>query len=335
MLNTLYVTTPQAYLSKDGQNVVVSIDQEERLRVPILNLEAIVTFGYMGASPGLMKLCVDNSVALTFLSPSGQYIASISGPTRGNVLLRRVQYRVADDPAAALHLAKIMIAAKIRNGRAVLMRYLRDYGPDEAVTAATVANTNSKKHVLTASDAAELRGHEGDAANDYFRVFGRLIVQQRESFRFDSRSRRPPKDPVNAMLSFAYTLLGSDVAAALETVGLDPCVGFLHTLRPGRRSLALDMMEELRAYMADRFVLSLINRRQVDPRGFLSQDGCVTMTDSTRKAFIKAWQERKHDEMTHPFLGGKIPMGLIPYAQAMLLARHLRGDLDDYPAFCC
>lgn len=335
MLNTLYVTTPEAYVSRDGDNVVVSVDKEERLRVPIINLEGIVTFGYMGASPGVMKLCVDHGVALSFLTPSGRFIASLSGPTRGNVLLRREQYRVAGAPESALHLARIMTAAKIKNGRSILQRYVRDYGPDPDVDASIRGMAASKRHALTASGIAELIGFEGEAANAYFGVFDHLIVQQKDSFIFDGRNRRPPRDPVNAMLSFAYALLASDVSAALETVGLDPCVGFLHTMRPGRKSLALDLMEELRAYIADRFVLSLINRRQIDGRGFAAQDDSVTMTDLARKAFIKAWQLRKQDQVTHPFMGEKIPIGLLPYAQAMLLARHLRGDLDDYPAFCC
>lgn len=334
MLNTLYVTTPEAYISRDGEDVVVSVDKEERLRVPIINLEGIVTFGYMGASPGVMKLCVDHGVALTFLTPGGRFIATLAGPTRGNVLLRREQYRVADDAESALHIARIMIAAKIKNGRATLQRYTRDYGADPEVEAVIHAMAASKKQALRATDMDSLRGFEGEAANAYFGVFDRLIVQQKDGFSFSGRNRRPPRDPVNAMLSFAYTLLASDVSAALETVGLDPCVGFQHTMRPGRKSLALDLMEELRAYMADRFVLSLINRRQIDASGFAAQDDCVTMTDAARKAFIKAWQLRKRDQMTHPFMGDKISLGLLPYAQAMLLARHLRGDIDDYPAFC-
>ena len=333
MLNTLYVTTPEAYVSRDGDNVVVSVDKEERLRVPIINLEGIVTFGYMGASPGVMKLCVDHGVALSFLTPSGRFIASLSGPTRGNVLLRREQYRVAGDAVAALRLARIMTAAKIKNGRSVLQRRMRDHGPDPDVEASICAMAASKRHALTAVNADELRGYEGEAANAYFGVFDHLIVQQKGCFSFDGRNRRPPRDPVNAMLSFAYALLASDVSAALETVGLDPCVGFLHTVRPGRKSLALDVMEELRAYVADRFVLSIINRRQIDGGGFTVRDDGVTMTDLARKAFIKAWQLRKQDQVTHPFMGEKIPIGLLPYAQAMLLSRYLRGDLDAYPPF--
>lgn len=334
LLNTLYITTPESYLSKDGMNVVVSINQQEVFRIPVINLESIVTFGYMGASPGLMKLCMDNNVSLTFLSPNGRYISRFQGPSRGNVLLRKKQYQLAEDEAWSLHVAKVMIGGKIQNYRNILRRYQRDYGNNPEVESAVTALDVRKHKVFLATDRLTLVGEEGLAANKYFEVFPCMMTQQREGFPFSGRNRRPPKDAVNAMLSLAYTLIANDVAAALETVGLDPYVGFLHTLRPGRASLALDMTEELRAYLGDRFVLSLINRRQVTPNDFLYQgEQGVTMTENGRKTFIAAWQNRKKETLVHPYLNEKIPVGLVPHAQAMLLARYVRGDIDDYPVF--
>lgn len=334
LLNTLYVTTANSYLSKDGLNVVISVDQVEVFRIPIINIESIVTFGYMGVSPGLMKLCVDNGVALVFLTPNGQYISRVQGGTKGNVLLRTRQYKCADDETYSLHLASIFIAGKIRNSRYVLSRYIRDYGEDELVSYTIKSLEYKQKSSLLATNKDELRGIEGSAANSYFDVFDKFILNQKEDFTFHGRSRRPPKDAVNALLSLSYTLLANDVAAALETVGLDPYVGFMHTLRPGRESLALDLMEELRAYICDRFVLSLINRRQICKRDFVYQgENGVVLTDDGRKIFLTAWQKRKKEEITHPYLNEKVPIGLLPYAQAMLLARFLREDLDDYPVF--
>lgn len=334
LLNTLYVTTPESYLSKDGMNVVISLNQQEVFRIPIINIEAIVTFGYMGASPGLMKLCADNGVSLTFLSPNGRFVSRVQGQTKGNVLLRKAQYRLADDQTWSLHLAQLMVAGKIQNYRNVLRRYLRDYGENSEVLAAVNALDIQKRDALRAKDRAELMGIEGMAANQYFAVFPHLILQQKDEFPFNVRNRRPPKDAVNAMLSLAYTLLANDTAAALETVGLDPYVGFFHTLRPGRTSLALDVMEELRAYLGDRFVLSLINRKQVAADDFLYQgEKGVVLTDKGRRTFLTAWQNRKKEEIIHPYLNEKMPVGLLPYVQAMLLARYVRNDIDDYPVF--
>lgn len=334
LLNTLYVTTPDAYLSKDGENIVVSVNKEERLRIAALNVESIVTFGYMGASPGLMQLCALRGIGLTFLTPHGRFVSRIQGPTRGNVLLRKAQYALADDDAVATELAKICIAGKIQNYRNVLRRFERDYGQREDLEEAVIEMDHAKRRLLLATSRDQIRGLEGDAANCYFRVFPQLIISQQDGFPFGGRTRRPPRDAVNAMLSLAYTLLTADMTAALETVGLDPYVGFLHTLRPGRASLALDMIEELRAYLGDRFVLSLINRRQITPDDFIYQgEEGVLLTDSGRKTFITAWQSRKREIVTHPFLQEKIPVGLIPHAQAMLMARCLRGDLDTYPVF--
>lgn len=334
LLNTLYVTTPDSYLSKDGLNVVVSVQQKEVFRIPIINIEGIVTFGYMGASPGLMKLCADNGVSLTFLSPQGKFIARVQGSTRGNVLLRTEQYRLADNEDFALHISKLFIGGKIQNYRNILRRYERDYGSNDDVASAVQKLEVRKRDLQKVQDLNQLRGIEGDAASVYFDVFPYLILNQKSDFPFNGRNRRPPKDAVNAMLSFVYTLIANDVAAALETVGLDPYVGFLHALRPGRTSLALDVMEELRAYLGDRLVLSLINRRQVNAKDFLFQgDESVIMTDSCRKILLSAWQARKKETILHPYLNEKIPIGLLPYVQAMLLARFLRSELDDYPVF--
>jgi len=334
LLNTLYVTTPDSYLSKDGLNVVVSVLQKEVFRIPIINIEGIVTFGYMGASPGLMKLCADNGVSLTFLSPQGKFIARVQGPTRGNVLLRTEQYRLADNEDFALHISKLFIGGKIQNYRNILRRYERDYESNDDVASAVQKLEVRKRDLQRVQDLNQLRGIEGDAASVYFDVFPYLILNQKTDFPFNGRNRRPPKDAVNAMLSFVYTLIANDVAAALETVGLDPYVGFLHALRPGRTSLALDVMEELRAYLGDRLVLSLINRRQVNAKDFLFQgDESVIMTDSCRKILLSAWQARKKETILHPYLNEKISIGLLPYVQAMLLARFLRSELDDYPVF--
>ena len=334
LLNTLYITTPDAYLSKDGMNVVVSVKSQEIFRIPIINIEGIVSFGYMGASPGLMKLCTDNNVSLTFLSPNGRFICRIQGQTKGNVLLRKKQYKLSEQEDWALHVAQIMIAGKIQNQRSVLRRFIRDYGNNQQVEEAANALDNFKRNTRLSTDKLSLMGIEGMAANKYFEVFPSLLTQQIDQFPFGGRSRRPPKDAVNAMLSLAYTLLTNDITAALETVGLDPYVGFLHTLRPGRASLALDMAEELRAYMGDRFVLSLINRRQISPSDFFYQgEQGVTLTDDGRRTFLTAWQTRKKETIIHPYLNEKISVGLIPHTQAMLIARFIRGEVDDYPVF--
>ncbi len=334
LLNTLYVTTPEAYLSKDGLNVVISVKQSEIFRIPIHNIEQIVTFGYMGASPGLMKLCADSNVSLTFLSPHGRYISRSQGPTRGNVLLRKAQYRNSDDAAYALHLCKLFIGGKIQNYRNILRRFIRDNGADDSIENAAEELFRCKRRVLETTSVDSVRGIEGEAATSYFRVFSHLLLNQKEDFIFQGRNRRPPKDAVNAMLSFVYALICNDMTSALETVGLDPYVGFMHTLRPGRASLALDMMEEQRAYLGDRLVLSLINRKQITIKDFVRQgDEGVVMTDSGRKTILTAWQSRKKEQITHPYLNERVSIGLIPHIQAMLLARFIRKELDDYPVF--
>jgi CRISP-associated protein Cas1 len=334
LLNTLYVTTPEAYLSKDGLNVVVSVKQQEVFRIPIHNLEQIVTFGYMGASPGLMKLCADNNVGLTFLSPNGRFISRSQGPTRGNVLLRKAQYANSDNANYALHLSKLFIAAKLQNYRNILRRFVRDNGENQYVENAAEQLQRCKTRVFNANSIDSVRGIEGEAATDYFAVFQTLILHQKEDFVFKGRNRRPPKDAVNAMLSFVYTLIANDMIAALETVGLDPYVGFLHQLRPGRASLALDMMEEFRAYLGDRLVLSLINRKQITIKEFIQQgEESIVMTDNGRKAILSAWQSRKKEIIVHPYLNERVSVGLLPYIQAMMMARFIRKDIDDYPVF--
>lgn len=337
LLNTLYVTSPDTYLSLDGENIVVRKEETEAMRLPLHNLESIVAFGYTGASPALMGACAKRGVALCFLSQSGRFLSRVTGEVHGNVLLRRKQFRVADEANASLEIARNMIAGKIHNCRQVLERAVRDHAlrlDGDKLREAAKYLQSVLHDLLPCENAEVLRGLEGKAAACYFGVFDDLILQQKDGFYFAGRNRRPPRDAVNALLSFVYTLLAHDVAAALEAVGLDAYVGFFHTDRPGRTSLALDMMEELRPIMADRFVLSLINKREVNKKGFKKQEGgAVIMDADARKTLLNAWQDRKREMVTHPFLREKIPWGLIPHAQAMLLARYLRGDLDAYPTY--
>lgn len=334
LLNVLYVTTPNAYISKDGLNVVISVNQSEIFRIPIINIEGIATFGYMGISPGIMKLCADYKVSICFLSPHGRFISRIQGPTEGNVLLRKMQYQLSEDNTFALNLSRIFIAGKVQNYRNILRRFIRDNGSQSNIELVANSLDHCKRKILQAVDFNQLRGLEGDAANHYFSIFSNLILQQNDDFIFAGRNRRPPKDPINVLLSFIYTLLANEVSAALETVGLDPYVGYLHTIRPGRTSLSLDLMEELRAYLGDRLVLTLINRRQIGIKDFISQgENGMILTDNGRKIVISAWQNRKKEMIIHPFLKEKMPIGLLPHVQAMLLARYIRGSIDNYPVF--
>jgi CRISPR-associated protein Cas1 len=337
LLNTLYVTVPDAYLWRDGENIVVSVDKVERLRLPIHTLDGIVCFGHTMVTPGALALCGEHQVAVTFLSESGRFQARLVGPVSGNVLLRREQYRRADSDTAAVAFARSCIAAKIANCRTVLQRALRDY-PEMPGADPVVASIDRMAKltgiVMQAPTLDDVRASEGEAANRYFAVFNHLIVAQKEAFQFTVRSRRPPLDNVNALLSFYYTLLMHDVRSALEGVGLDPQVGFLHRDRSGRMSLALDIMEELRPILADRLALSLINRQQVTAGDFRTTEaGGVLLSDKARRTVITAYQERKKEEIMHPYLGEKIAVGLIAHAQALLFARHLRGDIDGYPPF--
>lgn len=337
LLNTLYITSPSRYLSLDGENVVVLEKDTEIGRIPLHNLEAIVTFGYTGASPALMGACAARGIGLTFLTGSGRFLARVSGEVYGNVTLRKEQYRVSENQSASLEIAKNCIAGKVYNSRWVLERAIRDYPMRldvEKLRCKSQFLQETLKKIPGCDSAGSLLGLEGEAASVYFSVFDDLILQQKDIFQFHGRNRRPPTDKINAMLSFAYTLLTSMCASALETVGLDPYVGFYHTDRPGRKSLALDLIEELRSVMADRFILTLINKKVVSQEGFLQKEnGAVIMDENLRKIFLSAWQKKKQEMITHPFLGEKVEWGMVPYVQAMLLARYLRGDLDAYPPF--
>ncbi|MGF7186247.1 CRISPR-associated protein Cas1 [Desulfitispora alkaliphila] len=337
LLNVLYVTTPNSYVAKEGENVVIKVDGAETFRIPVHNLEGIICFGYTGASPALMQLCTERNVGLSFLSENGRFYARVTGAVSGNVLLRREQYRKADSEIESLDIAKNLVAAKIANSRTVLRRAIRDHSltiKTDAVGEVTERLTSKVNKIEKSKDLDYLRGIEGEAARVYYSVLDELILWQKEDFFMNIRSRRPPKDNLNALLSFLYTLLAHDVQSALESVGLDPYVGFLHRDRPGRASLALDLMEELRPYLADRAALTLINRKQISGKGFIKKEtGGIIMDQDTRKQVLSVWQKRKHETITHPFLSEKIEVGLIPYAQALLLARFIRGDLDGYPPF--
>jgi CRISPR-associated protein Cas1 len=337
LLNTLYITSPNTYLSLDGENIVILKEKIEISRIPLHNLEGIVTFGYTGASPALMGACAKRNIALSFMNPSGRFLARVVGEVRGNVTLRKVQYRLSDSKEESNKIARSFILGKIFNSRWVIERATRDHAirlDIDKLKGVSKFLANSMKAVEQSKDLEQLRGYEGEAASQYFRTFDDLILQQKECFYFHCRNKRPPLDNVNAMLSFVYTLLAHDVAAAIETVGLDPYVGFLHRDRPGRVSLALDIMEELRSVYADRFVISLINKRKVNANGFTQKEnGAVMMDDDTRKTILKAWQNKKQEKIKHPFLQEKLEWGLVPYSQAMLLARFIRGDLDAYPPF--
>lgn len=337
LLNTLYVLSEDIYLSLDGENVVANRDQQVAARYPLHTLQEIITFSYAGASPALMGACAQRQIGLTFCTPRGKFLARVCGESSGNVLLRRTQYRIADDPSLCCQISRTMIFGKLFNARWSLERTRRDHGlrvDGEKLSSASqqIHGLLSQVREVTASEA--LRGLEGVGAAAYFSVFDEMILGDKATFSFHGRSRRPPLDAVNAMLSFAYSLLAHDCASALESVGLDSYVGFLHRDRPGRASLALDLMEELRPCMADRFVLTLINNRQIKAADFLhTLSGAVLLTDDGRKGFLKHWQEKKKETLTHPYLGEKLSWGMIPYVQALLLARYLRGDLDAYPPF--
>lgn len=336
-LNTLFVTTQGAYLSKEGETVVVSAEKQKLLQVPSSALGGIICFGNVGCSPFLMGHCAKTNIAISFMTEYGRYLASVHGRINGNVLLRRQQYRAADNDGVSLPAARAMIAAKLHNCRSVLSRALRDHA--EKIDAGLVGKAAdylaaAARKTQSASSLEELRGIEGDAAGTYFGVFDNLILAQKQDFKFSERNRRPPRDNVNCLLSFLYTLLMHDVRSALDAVGLDSCVGMFHCDRPGRASLALDMMEEWRPVIADRLALSLINRAQLSGADFkTAETGAVILSDEGRKTLLTAYQKRKQEETTHPYLQETVQTGLLFYIQALLFARHLRGDLDGYPAF--
>lgn len=337
LLNTLYITNPEAYLTKDGENMVVRLEEKEVFRTPVHYLEGVVMFSHLGASPAVLGMCLERGISISYLSPYGKHLANINGMPQGNVLLRRRQYRLADSSVESAKLARLFVIGKLTGCRTVLRRFISDHTETcstEDIAAVCKLLARNIVKVSSKTDLDEIRGLEGESARAYFSAFNRLIISQKETFYMVERSRRPPKDNVNALLSFFYTLLLHETKAALATTGLDPYVGFLHRDRPGRLGLALDLMEEFRPYIADRLVLNLINRQQITARDFINKEsGGVILKDDARKEVIEAWQKRKAEEITHPFLEEKIPLGLLPYSQALLLARHLRGDIVEYPPF--
>ncbi|WHX47844.1 type I-C CRISPR-associated endonuclease Cas1c [Paenibacillus woosongensis] len=337
LLNTLFITQPDVYLSLDGDNVILLKEQEKLGRLPLHNLESIVAFGYTGASPAFMGYCADRNISLVFLTMSGRFLARVIGASKGNVVLRKKQYLLSENELLSAKIARNFIVGKIFNHKWMIERMTRDYPLRVNVDQFKEVSQHLSSimmDVRACEDLERLRGLEGQAAVSYNALLDQMILQQKEHFYFRTRSRKPPLDNVNAMLSLAYTLLANDTASALEAVGLDAYVGFLHRDRPGRASLALDVMEELRGIYADKFVLTLINKKIVNHEDFLhKENGAVIMTDEARKKFLAAWQNKKQEKITHPYLSEKISWGLVPYAQALLLARHLRNDLDEYPPF--
>jgi len=337
LLNTLYVSSQGSYIHKDGETIVVEREQQKLLQLPVHTIGGIVCFGNVLCSPFLLGFCAEHDIAVSFLTEYGNFLASVRGPVTGNVLLRRAQYRMADDSDATRKIAANIVAAKLANSRLVMNRAIRDHGdkidvPSIRSSSATIDRLIDE--LPHTADSDEVRGIEGMAAAEYFSVFNHFIVDQKKDFIFKDRNRRPPLDPVNALLSFVYTLLSHDVRSAIETVGLDPAVGFLHRDRPGRPGLALDLMEEFRPVIADRLVLSLINRGQVGLQGFKqAENGAVVMDDATRKTVLVEYQNRKQDEIYDPYIEEKIPVGLLYFVQANLMARFIRGDIDGYPPF--
>lgn len=337
LLNTLYALTEDAYLALDGENVVIRRANDELGRFPLHTLENIVCFSYSGASPALMGACGARGINLCFMTPRGRFLARACGKINGNVLLRKSQYRQSEDEEWSCRIASNSIFGKVYNSRWSIERIVRNHPMRvdvELLRSASLKLQNSLPRILSAENLAQLRGLEGETAAVYFGVFNEMILNNKDSFYFEDRNRRPPLDNVNAMLSFSYSLLANDCAAALEGVGLDSYVGFLHRDRPGRASLALDLMEELRAILADRFVLTMINDRKVAPKDFvLRENGAVLITEECRKNILVGWQNRKKEMITHPYLKEKMPWGVVPHVQALLLARFLRGDLEEYPPF--
>jgi CRISPR-associated protein Cas1 len=332
LLNTLYVTRQKSYLHKERETIVIKQEGDKLGQFPAISIANILCFGQVSVSPFLMGYCGEQGIGLAFYSEYGKFLARVQGKQTGNVLLRRAQYRWADSDEKALSVARLMVAAKIANGRSVLMRQIRNHGENSTLSEAVSRLATSLRRVKQARTIAESMGIEGDAANIYFGVFNELL--RGSDFRFKGRVRRPPTDPINALLSYIYTLITHECASALQGVGLDPYVGFLHQDRPGRLSLALDLLEEFRAPWADRFVLTLVNRKQIQLQDFINEaSGAVRLTDEARKRVLTAWQERKQVEINHPYLEEKVSVGLLPHCQAMLLARHIRGDTEYYPPY--
>ncbi len=330
LLNTLYITRQETYLHKERETIVIKQGKDKLGQFPAISISNILCFGQVSVSPFLMGFCGEQGIGLSFYTEYGKFLARVQGKQTGNVLLRRAQYRWADDGDKSVTIARLFVAAKIANARSVLMREVRNHGDNLVLGQAIKKLATSLRRVQHAQEVSESMGIEGDAANVYFGVFNELL--RGTGFTFGGRVRRPPTDPVNALLSFAYTLITHECSSALQGVGLDPYVGFLHQDRPGRVSLALDLLEEFRAPWADRFVLTLINRKQIQSNDFITEaSGAVRLKDDARKTFLTAWQERKQVEIMHPYLQEQVPVGLLPHCQAMLLARHIRGDTEYYP----
>ena len=339
LLNTLYITTPNSYLSLKDETIVVLLEEDEKFRIPFLNVENIVCFGYMGASPALMGKCAENNIGLSFLKPNGEFLCRIVGKTKGSVFLRKQQYAFSDNQDKCLKFAQDIVSAKLFNQRYTLERAIRDNKDKintENMERISLELKLAIKKTYNFNSLDELRGFEGVYSKLYFSVFDDMILQQKEHFHFTERTKRPPLDDVNCMLSYLYTILSFEIMSALETVGLDPYVGFYHALRSGRASLAVDLVEEFRSYLVDRVVITMINLKQVNHKDFvLKEGGAVLMTDECRKKLLTNWQDKKKEIVTHPFLDEKIEIGLLPYAQAQLLARFIRGDMEEYPPFLC
>lgn len=332
LLNTLYINRQETYVHKERETIVIKNGDEKLAQFPAITIGNILCFGQISMSPFLMGYCAENGIGISFYTEYGKFLARVEGKQTGNVLLRREQYRWADDLTKSLSISKIMIAAKIANSRSILMREQRNHGENSVLQKAVEQLAASLRSIKMAETLDEIRGVEGEAANTYFSVFNELIKEK--TFEFNGRVRRPPTDPVNALLSFAYSLLTNECASALQGVGLDPYVGFLHRDRPGRVSLALDLIEEFRGPLADRFVLTLLNRKQIQQKDFINEaSGAVVLTEDARKRLLTEYQERKQDEIMHPYLEEKVPLGVLPYCQAMLLARHIRGDTEYYPPY--
>lgn len=332
LLNTLYITRQESYLYKERETIIIKQGDDKLGQFPALTVGNIICFGQVSVSPFLMGYCAEQGIGLAFYTEYGKFLARIQGKQTGNVLLRRAQYRWADEPSKALAIARLMVAAKIANSRSILLRALRNHGDNIQINNAAEHLMISLRRVQQAQSGEETMGIEGDAASTYFSVFNELL--HGSDFEFNGRVRRPPTDPVNALLSFAYSLITQECISALQGVGLDPFVGFLHKDRSGRASLALDLLEEFRAGWADRFVLTLVNRKQVQLRDFVTEaSGAVRLTDDARKNLLVAYQERKQTEIMHSYLQEQVPIGLLPHCQSLLLARHLRGDTEFYTPY--
>lgn len=337
LLNTLFILSEETYLSLDGENIVILAENSEKRRFPLHMLENIMCFSYKGASPALMGACAERKIGLSFFSPNGKFLAGVHGKEYGNVLLRKQQYRISDDKEQGVQYAKNMMIGKVYNSRWTLERTARDHKERvdyESIRKISAELQEGLLKIRTVDNIDQLRGIEGELASRYFSVFDELILNQKDDFIFQTRNRRPPMDRVNALLSFAYAVVERECANALRSVGLDPFVGFMHTDRPGRESMALDIMEEFRSILCDRFVLTLINTKTVRKDSFMKgDDGAVLLNDKGRKIFFNNWQNRKRELITHPFLKKKMEWGLVPYIQALLLARTIRGDIEEYPPF--